>query len=101
MFVRMFVSAVDPEDIPRIQEMFHDDVKPALLKQPGCESVELVANVSRSAGGLIEGAAISRWRTREELERALEQREVQESIVRVRELLRLEPITKVYEVLTP
>lgn len=99
MYVRMFMSSIHPEDLPAVQRIFNDDVRPALLKQPGCEAVELVANVSENAGGLVEGAAISRWRSLEELEQALTQREVQESIVRVRQLLRQEPVTKTYEVL--
>lgn len=99
MFVRMFISSVDPDDLPRIRQMFDDDVRPALLDQPGCESVELLANVSRNAGGLVEGAAISRWRSREDLDGALSRREVQESIVRVRQFLRQEPVTKTFEVL--
>lgn len=99
MYVRMFMSSIDPNDMPAVQRIFNDDVRPALLKQPGCESVELVANVQRNAGGLVEGAAVSRWRSLNELEEALAQREVQESIVRVRQLLRQEPVTKTYEVL--
>lgn len=95
----MYLSSIDPEDLPKIQAIFGDDVRPALLKQQGCESVELVANTERNAGGLVEGGAVSRWRTLQELEKALEQREVQESIVRVRQLLRQEPVTKTYEVL--
>lgn len=98
-YVRMFMSSVDPDDLPQVQRIFNDDVAPALLGQPGCESVELVANVQQNAGGLVEGAAISRWSSLEELETALETRAVQESLVRVRQLLRQEPITKTYEVL--
>lgn len=99
MFVRMFLSSIDPDDLPRIRSIFEDDVKPALLKQHGCDGVELVVNVEPNAGGLVEGASVSRWRSREDLEQALTQREVQESIVRVRQLLRQEPVTKTYEVL--
>lgn len=95
----MFISAVDPEDLEQLTTMFNDDVRPILLAQEGCESVELVANVDHNAGGLVEGAAISRWDTREHLIEALDQREVQESIVRVRQLLRQEPLTKTFEVL--
>lgn len=99
MLVRMFMSAVDPSDMPRIQQMFHEDILPALTRQPGCESVELVASVAPNAGGMIEGAAISRWRSKEALATALEQPDVQDSITRIRDLLRQEPVTKTYEVL--
>ena len=98
-YVRLFLTSVDPEDLPEVQRIFNDDVRPALLGQPGCESVELVANVQHNAGGLVEGAALSRWESLDTLEAALATREVQESIVRVRSLLRQEPVTKTYEVL--
>lgn len=95
----MFSSSIDPDDLPALQQMFNDDVRPALEKQPGCEAVELIANTQENAGGLVEGAAMSRWRSLEDLEKALEQREVQESLVRIRQLLRQEPVTKTYEVI--
>ena len=99
MYVRLYLSAIDPSDLAALQKVFNEDVRPTLIQQRGCESVELVANVDRNAGGLVEGAALTRWQTLEDLEFALAQREVQESIVRVRELLRQEPVTKTYEVL--
>lgn len=99
MLVRLFISAVDPADLDELRRMFVEDIKPSLERQEGCESVELIAGIEKSPGGLVEGAALSRWRSRDDLERALDQREVQESIVRVRQLLRHEPVTKTFEVL--
>ncbi len=51
-----------------------------------------------NAGGLVEGAAISRWSSLEQMEAAFGTREVSEAIVRVRQLLRQEPVSKVLEV---
>jgi len=99
VLVRMFMSAVDPDDLPRIREMFEEDIRPVLSRQPGCESVELVVSTQRNAGGMVEGAAISRWRSVDDLEAALSQHDVQDSILRIRDLLRQEPVTKTYEVL--
>lgn len=98
MFVRLFVSAIDPVELDEVRRIFTEDVKPVLERQPGCQGIELAVNVDANAGGLVEGAAISRWTTKEDLDRALATREVAESIVRVRHLLRQEPLTKTYEV---
>ena len=99
MLVRLFLSAIDPGDLADLRRVFVEDIRPSLERQPGCRGVELVAGMEKNAGGLLEGAAMSRWDTRENLERALGTREVQESIIRVRQWLRQEPVTRTYEVL--
>lgn len=99
MYVRMFLSAVDPADVPEFRRTFSEQIAPVLARQPGCESIELLANVEKNAGGLVEGVALSRWRSREELEAALALPEVQEAVAHAYQYLRQEPVTKVFEVL--
>jgi quinol monooxygenase YgiN len=98
MYVRWFSSAVDPADVDEIRRIFDEDVRPAFGKLEGCRGIELMMNLDRNAGGLVEGGAISHWDSLADLERALGSREVTESMVRVLALLRLEPVTKTYEV---
>jgi quinol monooxygenase YgiN len=99
VYLRIFTSAVDPADIDEVRRIFAEDVAPVFRTLPGCLAMELIIHTEKNAGGLVEGAAISRWATLEELERAMESREVRESLVRVLQLLRLEPVTKVFEIL--
>jgi quinol monooxygenase YgiN len=98
MYVRLFFSAVDPTDSDEVRRIFLEDVKPAFT-QLGCDSVELLVKTEPNAGGLLEGVLLSRWTTRDDLDRALASRPVAESLVRVRQLLRLEPVTHTLEVL--
>ena len=98
-YLRLFQSAVDPADVDEIRRLFADDVKPTFLALPGCLGIELVINVEKNAGGLVEGAAISRWSSLAAMEDALGTRDVAEALVRVQELLRQEPVSKVFEVL--
>jgi quinol monooxygenase YgiN len=98
VFVRLFFSAADPSDSDEIRRIFVEDVKPA-FEELGCESIELLVNVEPNAGGLVEGVVTSRWHSREEMEKALRSRTLAESLVRVRQLLRLEPLTRTFEVL--
>jgi quinol monooxygenase YgiN len=98
VFVRLFFSAVDPSDSDEVRRIFVEDVKPA-FEELGCHAVELLVNVEPNAGGLVEGVVTSRWRSREEMEKALRSRALAESLVRVRQLLRLEPLTRTFEVL--
>jgi quinol monooxygenase YgiN len=98
-YLRMFQTAVDPADVDEVTRLFEDDVKPVFAGLAGCVSIELIISVDKNAGGLVDGAALSRWSSIDEMETALESREVAEALIRVRQLLRQEPISKVFEVL--
>jgi quinol monooxygenase YgiN len=98
-FVRLYTSAVDPGDVDEVRRLFLEDLKPAFTAQPGCLGIELAVNVEKNAGGLVEGAAVSRWESLDALDRALHSREVNEGLARIVRLLHHEPVTKIYEVL--
>lgn len=96
--LRMFQSAVDPADVPAVRQLFNDDVVPAFRHLEGCLGIELAIGFETNAGGLVEGAAISRWASRQSMEKALGSREAREGLVRVLALLRQEPVTRLFEV---
>lgn len=98
-YLRIYQSSVDPSDVDDVQRLFSDDVKPAFDRCKGCVSTELAVNVEPNAGGLVEGAVISRWESLEAMAEAMASREVKEAIVRVRVLMQQEPISKVLELL--
>lgn len=98
MYVRLFFSAVDPTDSDEVRRIFLEDVKPA-FEELGCESVELLVNTETNAGGLLEGVVISRWKSTTDMEAAVRSRAIAESLVRVRQLLRQEPVARAFEVL--
>src|SRR5919197_449304 len=52
----------------------------------------------RHAGGLVDAAALSRWKTQEELTTAIESRAVAESMVRILPFLQLEPVIRMFEI---
>ena len=96
--VRLLLSAVDPTDIDNVKRLFADDVLPVFEELPGCLGIELLVSVESNAGGLVEGAALSRWTSREAMEEGMGSRRVSEAQVRVFELLRHEPVIRVFEV---
>ena len=98
-YLRLYQSAVDPSDVEEIQRLFVDDVLPAFTGCPGCVGLELTVNIEPNAGGLVEGAAISRWSSLDDMTAALASHEVREALVRIRSLLRQEPVSKVLQVL--
>jgi quinol monooxygenase YgiN len=97
-FLRMLQSAIDPADADAVSQLFVDDVVPAFRAIDGCLSMELLMSAESNAGGLIEGAALSRWESREAMERGMASRQAAEAQVRIVELLRQEPVVRVFEV---
>ncbi len=99
MVVRLFLSAVAPGDVDELVRLFQEDVVPAFEAHPACLGIELVRAFQPGVGGLIEGGALMRWTSVADMEEALASPAIQASQVRIRELLRREPLSKVYEVI--
>lgn len=98
--MRMFQSAVDPADLDEVRRLFVDDIVPVYRALPGCLGIELLLSVDHNPGGLLEGAALSRWESAEAMEAAMASRGAREAQVRILELLRQEPVVRVFEVLS-
>ena len=98
MFVRFFSSAIDPSDLDEVRRIFSEDIKRVFESLPGCMSMELLLAGDRNAGGLVDAAAMSRWKSQGDLEAAIESRAVTESMVRILPFLQLEPIIRMYEI---
>lgn len=97
--LRLFQSTIDPADVDTIRRLFTDDVLPAYQRLDGCIAIELVMRSEPNAGGLVEGAALSRWVSRDAMDKGVASRLAQEAQVRILGLLRQEPVVRVFEVL--
>ncbi len=97
--LRLFQSAVDPDECTELRRLFVADVKPAFDASPGCMGIELAVGYHVNAGGLVDVDAISRWTSADDMEAGIASRPIQEAVVRFRSLLRQEPVAKVLEVL--
>jgi quinol monooxygenase YgiN len=96
--LRILQSAVDPADIESVKQLFAADVFPVFRTLDGCLGIELLVSAESNAGGLVEGAALSRWETRKAMEDGMASRQVAEAQVRVFQLLRQEPVVRIFEV---
>ncbi|MGH9246232.1 MAG: hypothetical protein ACRD29_18365 [Acidimicrobiales bacterium] len=97
-YVRMFMTALDPADADKIQEIVDDDVKP-VFREFACRSVDLLVSSEPNAGGLVDGCILSRWDSLEELNAAVSSAPIVDAVQRLRGLLRQEPVTRIYEVI--
>ena len=99
MYLRFFSTALDPSDLSEVRRIFAEDVKPVFESLRGCRSIELVVSTGSNAGGLVDGATVSRWDALDDLAEGVESRAVAESLVRILPYLQIEPVIKVFEVL--
>jgi len=95
----MFQTAVDPADLDQVRRLFADDLLPVYREFAGCTSIELVLGMDHHPGGLLECATVSRWADLDAMGEAMESRAAKEAQVRIFELLRQEPLVRVFEIL--
>ena len=97
--LRIFQTAVDPADLDEVRRLFADDILPVYEAFQGCVGIELLLSTERHPGGLLECATISRWENLAAMDEAMESRAAKEAQVRILEVLRQEPLVRVFEVL--
>ena len=98
MIVRIFDTAMDPDDIDRAMQLFRDEVIPAFQAFDGCESIEMTIGVEEHSGDLVDIASISRWDSMESVQSAIKTKEYAEALTEIRKLFQRAPIVRHFEV---
>lgn len=98
MIVRIFDTAVNPEDVERGTRIFLEQVKPFFDKVPGCHGIEMLIGVEEVAGGVIEVAAVSRWDSLGAVDDAINSPDYEEALAEFRRLFEKTPIVRHYVV---
>jgi quinol monooxygenase YgiN len=98
MIVRIFDTAMDPDDIERATQLFRDQVIPAFEAFDGCESVEMTIGVEEHSGDLVDIASISRWTSMEAVRSATATKEYGEALQEIRKLFQRAPLVRHFEV---
>jgi quinol monooxygenase YgiN len=97
MIIRMFDTAVDPEDVERGKEIFRQTVKPTFESLAGCHGIEFLMGLEEHSGGLVDVAAISRWESNEAIEAAMETDDYKQAFAELKELFQQTPIVRHFE----
>ncbi|MFN2525186.1 MAG: antibiotic biosynthesis monooxygenase [Actinomycetota bacterium] len=97
MIVRIFDTAVNPEDVERGMQVFREQVKPFFDKLPGCLGIEMLIGAEEVAGGEIEVAAVSRWESLGAVQDATSSPEYDAALAEFRALFEKTPIVRHYE----
>lgn len=97
MIVRIFGTAMHPDDIERAKDLFRSDVRPVFESFDGCAGIEMCLGVEEHSGELVEVAAISRWDSIDAMERGLATSEYEVAMTELRKLFAQAPIVRLFE----
>jgi quinol monooxygenase YgiN len=97
MIIRMFDTALDPEDVEKAKSLFRDQVQPAFEGFGGCHGIEMFLGLETHSGGLVDVAAISRWGSMNDIENALDSDDYQNAMSDLKKLFAQAPIVRHFE----
>ena len=97
MIIRIFDTAMEPDDIETAKRVFADSVRAAFTAFEGCHGIELTIGVEEHSGDLIDVAAISRWESLEAIQAVMGTDEYQEALAPIQGLFRQAPIVRHFE----
>jgi heme-degrading monooxygenase HmoA len=98
VIIRIFDTAVDPNDIEKAKELFRSQVEPAFAKFGGCNGIEMAMGVEEHSRDLIDVVAVSRWDSQEAIAEATRSEEYAEALKEIRALFMEAPIVRHFEV---
>ncbi|MCA1707085.1 MAG: antibiotic biosynthesis monooxygenase [Actinobacteria bacterium] len=96
MIIRMFDTAIDPNDEELAKDLFRRQVQPAFARFDGCQGVDMYIGLE-GRGHLIEVAAISRWDSKESIDAALGTEEYTEAMLELKKLFQHAPLVRHFE----
>lgn len=97
MIIRIFDTAMDPNDIDKAKDLFRTQVSPAFARFAGCHGIEMSIGIEEHSGDLVDVASISRWDTMEAIEEATKSEEYEEALRDIRALFMQAPIVRHFE----
>ena len=97
MIVRIFDTAISPDDVERAKDLFREHVRPAFERFDGCQGIEMLLGIDEHSQDLVDVAAISRWDSRAAIEKATITDEYDEALRELRQLFEQAPIVRHFE----
>jgi quinol monooxygenase YgiN len=94
MIIRIFDTAVHPDDVERFKELFHTQVEPAFATFEGCAGIEIYLGVEEHSEDLVDATALSRWDSLESIQSALTSPAYEAALRELKKLFRQAPIVR-------
>ena len=92
MIIRIFQTAVEPDDVERGKQIFRSEVKPVFDNFEGCHGIDLLIGVEEHSRGYVDVATMSRWDSLEDIRASEQSPEYQGALGAMRELFRQTPL---------
>jgi len=97
MIVRIFDTAIAPDDVEKAKRLFRDQVRPAFEHFAGCHGIEMFLGIDEHSLDLVDVAALSRWESTAAIDKATATDEYEEALHELRELFEQTPIVRHFE----
>lgn len=97
MIIRMFDTAIDPEDVEKAKGLFRDQVQPAFEAFEGCDGIEMYIGTEAHSRDLVDVVAVSRWDSRANIDKALASTDYEEALAQIKLLFQQNPIVRHFE----
>lgn len=92
-YVRTFSTSLVAENIPAARQLLADKVIPALRKQPGCDSIQILINLEPDPeSGVIDAVLSTSWDSIDHLRAGVEAEDVAGSLLHLLPLVRVQDI---------
>lgn len=100
MIIRIFDTAMDPDDVEKAKSLFRDQVRPAFEKFAGCHGIEMNLGIEEHSLDLVDVASISRWDSMEAIQEATATDDYKDALQEIKKLFQRSPIIRHFELVT-
>jgi heme-degrading monooxygenase HmoA len=97
MIIRMFDTAINPEDVDRAKQIFVEQVRPAFEAFDGCHGIDMFLGLAEHSGGFVDVAAISRWDSEAHIRAAVDSSPYETAMSDMKSLFEQNPIVRHFE----
>jgi quinol monooxygenase YgiN len=97
MIIRIFDTAMDPDDVEDGKRLFREQVVPAFNAFDGCHGAEMSLGIEEHSGDLIDVVSISRWDSMDAIQNATKTEEYREALLEIKKLFQRSPIIRHFE----
>ena len=97
MIMRMFDTAIVPDDVEEAKRLFNEQVAPAFNAFDGCHGIQMLIGLEEHSGGFMDIAAMSKWDSLEHIEAAVSSADYDKALAELKTLFRQTPIVRHFE----
>lgn len=97
MIIRIFDTAMDPDDVEDGKRLFREQVVPAFQAFDGCHGAEMNLGIEEHSGDLVDVISVSRWDSMDAINNATKTEEYREALQEIKKLFQRSPIIRHFE----